>query len=142
MAKIHKKTRLQARWHTIRKLIQFIYISMWLSLVIHWESIKQKWKLRCQGLANMRANQWKLTDQSQHLNFPNKKDKEIYFNKDFLNSYTTYMSIGVSYYHKLNSTMGWMCNYKMQYQAGNTFQNNYSLQEHLFINGLNLGLLF
>lgn len=66
----------------------------------------------------------------------------LFFNKDFLNSYTTYMSFGVSYYHKLNNTMGWMCNYKMQYQAGNTFQNNYSLQEHLFINGLNLGLLF
>ncbi len=66
----------------------------------------------------------------------------LFFNKDFLNSYTTYMSFGVSYYHKLNKTMGWMCNYKMQYQAGNTFQNNYSLKEHLFINGLNLGLLF
>lgn len=66
----------------------------------------------------------------------------LFFNKDFLNSYTTYMSFGVSYYHKLNDRMGWMCNYKIQYQAGNTFQNNYSLQEHLFINGLNLGLLF
>ncbi len=66
----------------------------------------------------------------------------LFINKDFLNSFNTYMCFGVSYYHKLNKTMGWMCNYKMQYQAGNTFQNNYSLQEHLFINGLNLGLLF
>lgn len=66
----------------------------------------------------------------------------LFTNKDFLNSFNTYMCFGVSYYHKLNKTMGWMCNYKMQYQAGNTFQSNYSLQEHLFINGLNFGLLF
>jgi hypothetical protein len=72
----------------------------------------------------------------------NTTSDRLFTNASLINSFNTYMTLGVSYTHSLNDNLKLVCGYKMQYQMGNTFNNSYHLKESLIVNGLNFGIEF
>ena len=72
----------------------------------------------------------------------NPANDRLFSNKDIIQPFNMYSSLGVSYTRQMNDKLGLVCGYKVQYQLRNTFDSDYHFREYLLINGLSLGIGF